>query len=282
MTEKLDLTQGGYQGDSIEETFKPFTAEHMSYWWFFREILRPSDGRAPYHVRKTSGEELSDGEKREFVALSLLGYQVYTNVFEAYTFFQEMVEHAKQDISAHHDFHATRAWKALYSSLYRSVTAMANTACVVYCQKSPLGHSKRGEIRNYTPRGAINLLRGRGCLHVASFLESCEDRLKIRHQLDHYWLIWKTVGKGHFLIDAKYVEKAYVAIDPSELDINVNAIGLAYQHILDTVHDFNDIYRDISVEGGPFDQYIESREWVIVYDDYGPPHNGKRPVPVPL
>ena len=89
MNASIDFTKGGYQGDAIEETFKPFSTHYMPFWWHFREVLRASD-RVSFHWKKPDSTVLSDDEQRELVALSSLNRAVYRGMADALAFLEQM------------------------------------------------------------------------------------------------------------------------------------------------------------------------------------------------
>jgi len=278
MNAEIDSKRGGYKGDVVEETFKPFSAQYMQFWWHFREVLRANHAASPWW-KKTDGTPISDDEQRELVALSLLNYAVYTGIAEALAFFEQMgYELSRTMLPGWRLFEVRRLWEAMYSSLYSSFNALCNIVCVVVGQKSPFGE-KPELVWNYTPRDALNLITGKGIKGLAEPLGRCRDRLEIRDHLDHYWLIWHSIVQGRFLLD-KHFEKGYVPIHPeTEVLTNVDAHKQAREHILDCAKDFDLIYRQLAIKGGYLDEYLSTKGWKIDYSDYGPPHNGQRPRP---
>jgi len=275
---EIDFTKGGYQGDVVEETFKPFTASYMPFWWHFHEVLRASD-RASSRWKKSDGTALSDDEQRELVALSLLNYAVYTGMAEAIASFEQMgYELSRTTVPAWRLFEVRMLWKAMYSSLYTSFNALCNIVCVIVGQKSPFGEDPK-RIWNYTPKQAYGLVNGRGIKELTEPISRCRDRLEIRDHLDHYWTIWHRIVQGQFLLDKNF-KKGYVPLYPEdEVLTTVDAHKLALEHIVESAKDFNLIYREIAVKGGHLDQYLSSRKWMVDYSDYGPPHNKQRPLP---
>ncbi len=89
MSGDVDFTRGGYGGDHFEESFKYFTAQHMEYWWQFREVLIASDRKKNVHCTYKNGDPLSDDDLREFIALSLTNYAVYVSITETLIFWNE-------------------------------------------------------------------------------------------------------------------------------------------------------------------------------------------------
>jgi hypothetical protein len=278
MSMQIDFTKGGYEGDVVEETFKPFTVPHVPFWWQFREVLRASD-RASHRWKKSDGTDLSDDAQRELVALSLLHYTVYHGIAEAITFFEQMGCELSQTVApGWRIFQVRRSWKAMYSSLYTSFNALCNVVCVVVGQKSPFGEDPT-RIWNYTPKRALDLVKGRGIKALVEPIGRCRERLEIRDHLDHYWTIWLSITQGRFMMDENF-EKGYVAIRPKdEVLPTVDAHKLASDHLVQSAQDFNLIYREIAVKDGYLDQYLSSNKWMVDYSDYGPPHDKQRPMP---
>ena len=64
-----------------------------------------------------------------------------------------------------------------------------------------------------------------------------------------------------------------------EVSPEVDAVELAYGHVVESAEDFNLVYRELAVEDSYLDQYLLAKGWEIDYSDYGPPHNGQRPLP---
>lgn len=130
MQQKIDLSKGGYGGDSTEEMFKSFSASHIPYWWHFREVLRASHKAEP-HWQDASGNPLSKNEYEELVAVSLYNYQVYTCLMEALTFYEQVVHEVnRHNTSGSRVFEVRKNWKAAYSSLYSSFNALCNLILV--------------------------------------------------------------------------------------------------------------------------------------------------------
>jgi hypothetical protein len=275
MNPSIDFTRGGYKGDVVEETFKPFSASYMPFWWYFREVLRACDRASP-HWKKSDGTDLSDDEQRELVALSLLNYAVYMGIAEAVASFEQMKgQLSRTMLPGWRLFEVRRLWKAMYSSLYTSFNALCNIICVVVGQKPPV-KKKRGRAWNYTPTDALKLVNDRGIKELAEPLGRCKDGLEIRDHLDHYWTIWHNIIQGQFLLDENF-KKGYVPLHPkTEVSLHLDAQKLAHKHIVESAKDFNLIYRELSVEDGFLDQYLSAKGWRIDYSDY-PPHNGQRP-----
>jgi len=278
MSVNVDFSKGGYQGDIIEETFKQFTVKSMPFWWHFREVLRASQLASP-HWTKADGAALSDDEQKELVALSLMNYAVYTGIAESLAFLEQLqFEVFRTTFDSWRIFDARRHWKATYSTLYSSFNALSNIVCIVVGLKPPLGE-KRGKVWNYSPSSAYRLVNGKGINTIAEPLRRVTQRLEIRSQLDHYWLIWHGIVQGKFLIDKNFT-KGYVPLDMgADVSLDVDAIGLAREHLIKSVEDFNVIYRELSVAGAFLDQYVSARGWMVDYSDYGEPHNGQRPKP---
>jgi len=185
---------------------------------------------------------------------------------------------AEPDLPQRKLFLLRRSWKALYSSFYGSFNALANIVCVVVGVKSPFGE-RPSLIWNYTPAQAIKLVSGRGLGKLAEPMERCKQRLEIRDQLDHYWLIWHSITSAGFMIDKDFV-KGRVPLQPSvEAIPSVDALQLAQKHIEGCSQDYDLVYHELSVSGGFLDQFFAAKGWKVIYADYGPPHNGKRPQP---
>lgn len=278
MSMNVDFSKGGYQGDIIEETFKQFTVRSMPFWWHFREVLRASHLASP-HWAKADGSALSGDEQKELVALSLMNYAVYTGIAESLAFFEQLqFQVFRTTFDPWRIFDARRYWKATYSSLYSSFNALCNIVCIVVGHKPPFGE-KPGKVWNYSPSSAYRLVNGKGIVSISEPLKRVTERLEIRSQLDHYWLIWHGIVQGKFLIDKNFT-KGYVPLDiGADVSLKVDAIGLAQEHLIKSVEDFNVVYRELSVAGGFLDQYVSARGWAVDYSDYGEPHNGQRPKP---
>jgi hypothetical protein len=272
------MSQGGYKGDVVEETFKPFSSLYIPFWWHFHEVLRASDRASPLW-RKSDGVALSDDEQRELVALSSLNYAVYTGMAEALAFLEQMrCELLRTMDPGWRLFEVRRLWKAMYSSLYTGFNALCNIVCVVVGERSPFGE-KPGRIWNYTPKDAYKLVNGKGIRELTEPLCRCRGRLEIRSHLDHYWTIWHEIVQGRFLLDKNF-KRGYMPIHPdAEVSLEVDAVELAYEHVVESAKDFNLIYRELAVKDGYLDQYLLAKGWEIDYSDYGPPHNGQRPLP---
>ncbi len=278
MNMKIDFSKGGYQGDIIEETFKPITAPNMPFWWHFREVLRASQAAQAYW-KQISGPPLPVEGQRELVALSLMNYAVYTGIAEAIAFFEQMsFELAATKSEQWRVFEVRRLWKAFYSSLYTSLNALCNLVCILVGQKSPWGNDPN-RVWNYTPKEAYNLVSGRGIKVLAEPINRCRDRLEIRDHLDHYWTIWLGVNKGVFMMDENF-QKGYVSLHPNtEVRLNVDARKLAETHYSECLSDYNLVYYEMAVQGGFLDKYLLAKGWEIDYTDLGSPHSGKRPTP---
>lgn len=275
---KIDLTRGGYRGDVVEETFKPFSAQYMPSWWHFREVLRANHAASPWW-KKTEGTAISDDEQRELVGLSLLNYAVYTGMAEAVAFLEQIgCELSRTTVPGWRLFEVRRVWKAMYSSLNTSFNALSNIVCIVAGQK-PVLRKKAGTVWNYSPKDALNLVEGQGLKDLLDPLRRCKDRLQIREHLDHYWLIWHSIVRGKFLLDKNF-EKGYAPIHPdAEVSADVDAYQLATEHVVGCATDFDLIYGELAIKGGYLDQYVSAKGWEIDYSDYGPPHSGQHPSP---
>lgn len=274
----IDFSKGGYQGDVIEEAFKDFTTIQIPYWWHFREVLRSSDRDSPYWQRN-DGQPLAQEDKKALIVLSQLNYSVYVEIASALSF----LEQTKQALilslpSQQRIFEVRKLWKATYSCLYASFNALSNIIYILI-KPAPPFKIRGGKLWNYTPLEALGLVNGRGLNSLHKVLGQCNDRLEIRNQLDHYWTIWQYISQGQFLIDENF-KKGYVPLDPfAEVSIKTDAITLTNEHITENVADYNLIYQELSVSGGYLDHYLSTNGWKIEYTDYGPPHNGQRPLP---
>jgi hypothetical protein len=283
MGQDIDFTQGGYGGDAIEETFKPFTQQHMEYWWQFREVLRAPQAKPNPNQNcvwwKIGHNSLSDNEWTDLIAISLTHYAVYTNIADAISFFNILGNELNRNVAGGERLiHVRRTWKAIYSSLYSSLTALSNLISVIVTQKPRVQFRPNGEAWNYTPRPTRDLVQGRGLNQIADPLKRCIDRMVIRDHLDHYGLMWCSLGQNHFFIDSNIV-KGQVVIDPSSVKYDLDAIKRAEDDLVGCAQDFNLIYKEMASTGGYLDTYLQSRGWIIDYSDFGPPHNGQRPKP---
>jgi hypothetical protein len=311
MQTNIDFTSPGYQGDPVEDHFKGFTRAHMPFWWHFRAVLRPTPAASPY-LKRIDGATPSEDEQRDFVALSLLNYAVYTGIAEALDFFQHMQHEMwglgtcptsgsliiplptsitgsysyqqAQQVGAQSSkdwqaFEVLKFWKGAYSSVYRSFNAFCNIICVVVAQQPPLRRHRSGEVWTYGYKETVDLLRRCAAKKLIEILERCNQRLEIRHHLDHCWLIWHSIGPGSFQIDANF-QKGYVPIHPGvQVSATVDAHKRTQRDIRGSADDFDLAYQELAVKDGFLDRYLTARGWEIDYSDYGPPHNGRRPLP---
>jgi hypothetical protein len=279
MTEFVDFSKGGYKGDFIEETFKPFSQIHLPYWWQFREVLRSNQASNPIWTH-VDGSPFDESDYRELIALSLIHYHVYTGITEAIVSLQEMQAQLSPLINASgwQLVQVRRLWKSTYSNLYSSYNALCNIICVTVGVKSPFGDRPSG-VWNYTPNDAFKLIRRKGITTIDALLGSCKDRMELRDHLDHFWTVWHEIVNGRFLIDENF-KKGYVAVNPSrEVRTSIDALTLAWEHVIGCADDFNAIYKLLATSDGYLDQYLQARNWRVDYSDYGEPHNGKRPKP---
>ncbi len=309
---EINFDKGGYQGDAVEEAFKPFTTQRMPFWWHFREVLRASDRASP-HWRTSDGSVLPDEGQRELVGVSLLNYAVYTALAEAITFLQEIEDElglpapvgptsgsgfwrvdgtlstgttstyqqelpdTEAGFPGRQLFQVRRAWKALYSSLYTSFNALCNIVCVVAGKKALL--KKTEPVWNYTPKNAIDLVTEAGLKPLTEPLLRFKQRMEIRHHLDHYWLIWHTISHGKLRFDSDFAKGRLLIRPEVELSLGIDAHQRALEDIEGSAGDFNLIYRQMAVSNGFLDKYLHAMDWKIDYSGYGPPHAGQRPLP---
>jgi hypothetical protein len=274
MLAPVDLTRGGYQGDEVEEEFKFFTSQKLSYWWHFREVLRSSDTRSDRWSRR-DGTSLSDVEQREFLMLSLLNHAVYTSFAEAIVSGRHLAVQAAD--SSPTIFHIRRHWKAAYSSLYTSFVPLCNLVAFLATSETP-----------YTASGKVNNLswgQTKDALTKASpplgiFIDPLtrvHKRLELRSHLDHYWLIWLVCRPDGVFMDRDF-EKGHLPLDrPTEYGDNV--VERLMEDIELTAADYDLVYQQLAVSEGTFDRFLERRGWRVRYEDYGTPHNGSRPAP---
>jgi hypothetical protein len=275
---EVDFSQGGYGGDITEETFALLTKPRMPFWWQFREVLRASPQTSD-KWKHVDGSALAPNEHKELIALSLTNYHVYTGLAEAISFFEQMQFAIFRTTSAQERvFEVRRSWKAMYSSLYSSFTALSNIVCIVAIKKSAFGKDPSKGIQNYSPSNAIKYTEGNHD-KLAKPLRRINDRLEIRHHLAHYWTIWLQIVQGHFLIDKNF-RKGYVSlVPPSKEEEMIDGAKLAKEHLFDSLDDYNVIYRELAIKGGFLDQYLKANGWIVDYSDFGPPHNRSRPLP---
>lgn len=307
----IDFSRGGYRGDSIEEHFKWFTTQHMEYWWHFREVLRPADRK--YHRRQNQPKllpkwwrkkgltslnrrlplcyrtgwrkkgvgKLANEDYEELIALSLLNYAVYTGIAEALSFFTEM----QQAVLQHDGFRSKRNWKSLYSSLYTSFNAFIQVVSVVIGKKRHYSSvvKENGKKYGWTLKKLKDRMDKDGSPSKAlgatiEVLDRCNTRLQIRHQLDHWWTIWTKLDY-RFLMDPEFRNTGFVQLDPeaNQWENGVDIVQKSIDDIVSCMRDFNLIYKEMAVEGGYLDQYLDSQGWFIDYSNYHP-HNG-RPKP---
>ena len=277
MTTDIDLTKGGYGGDVVEEMFKPFTAQYMEYYWHFREVLIPKQQKGDTQWRRLDGKPLTDDDWKPLIALSMTNYAVYTGMAEALGFYEQMTDELhRTTFEGWRVFEVRRAWKAMYSSLYSSFTALSNVICMVVGRK-PVFKNVSGT-RNYDPGDANEILKPFPAM-LAPFQDS-QQRLEIRNQLDHYWLIWHKIVQGQFLIDSNFTQKAHLVIDPKkDAKVDLDAYQKAHDDLLACATNFNLIYKELAITDGHLDTYIEHNKWRIDYSDYGTPHDHERPLP---
>lgn len=278
MQKMIDFSQGGYGGDAIEEMFKPFSREHIPFWWHFREVLRASH-EAKLHWQNSNGSPLSNDECKELVAISLLNYQVYTCLMEALSFYEQLVHEVNRHNSpASRFFEVRKNWKAAYSSLYSSFTALCNLMMVVVC-KQPIYDPQKDYRANYGPGKTIKFLHKAGHLRLHSIANSCQVLLEVRSHLDHYWVIWQHISQGSFLMDENF-EKGYVVTNPSStVATSIDAVKRLREEVLAFASAYNEIYIALSEEHGFLDRYLAAKGWKVDYSDFGTPHNGERPKP---
>lgn len=275
---EIDLFQGGYSGDVIEDLYKPFTGLNMEYWWHFREVLRSGQFKGHPYWRRKDNAPLEESDWENLIALSLTHYAVYTGIAEAIAFFEilsyELNRTTFPPIRLHE---VSRNWKAMYSSLYSSFTAFSNVVCIVVGQKDIFKSSNKS--RNYDPGDAKAILKSTNELALIQVFESCLTSLEIRNQLDHYWLIYRDIDLGRFNIDEDFKKKGHLVTDRSQIKVTINAYEKASVDLMDCMKSFNIIYKAIAKEDGYLDRYLKVKGYAIDYSDYGPPHNGKRPQP---
>jgi hypothetical protein len=278
MAPDIDLTRGGYGGDVIEEMYKDFTANHLEYWWHFREVLFASAEKRTAQWKRVDGQLMQDSEHEDLIALSLTNYAVYTNLVDAISFLDELSFSLHQfNNPASRLNNVRRSWKGFYSSLYSSLTAISNILCVIVLREPRITIKPGGEVWNHTPRKAFNL-QSKGFNTLAISLRICIDKMIIRDQLDHYGLIWHSINRGSFLIDNKFT-KGYIHIDASNIVLDIDAFKKAHDDLSEFVHTLNQIYKELSVSHGYLDGYLKDKGWFIDYSGYGFPHNGSRPKP---
>ncbi|NUQ05082.1 MAG: hypothetical protein HUU31_14450 [Anaerolineae bacterium] len=277
MPPDIDLTRGGYGGDIVEEMFKPFTAQYMDYWWHFREVLRPGQERGNPHWHRIDGNSLTDDDWKPLIALSMTNYAVYTGLAEALGFFEQMRnELYRTTFTGWRVFEVRRAWKAMYSSLYSSFTALSNVICMVVGKK-PIFKNAAGN-RNYDPGDAKGVVQTIPA--ILTPFGDCQQRLEIRNQLDHYWLIWHGIEQGQFFIDRNFSQKAHLVIDPAnDAQVDLDAYKKAQDDLINCASNFNLIYKEMAITGGYLDAYFAHNGWYVEYSDYGKPHNQMRPKP---
>lgn len=282
MPPDIDLTRGGYGGDDIEERFKPFTSQHMEYWWQFREVLVASDRKSSARWKMLDGSPMPDDDYRKLIAVSQLNYAVYTGIGEALSFHDDIQTAVQQNDL----FSAKRAWKSLYSSLYGSFNAFCNLAYVVICNASPFGSDPQNPRNPKTSKIKQDLTTA-GATSVVTVIGRCDARLIIRHQLDHWWTIWTAfiadagTQQVSFRLDSAF-SRGYIRVNPeTEIDWtqSIDVLQRAIDDIKECADDFNSIYKEMARTGGALDTYLTDNCWYIDYSEFGEPHNGKRPLP---
>jgi hypothetical protein len=275
----IDFSKGGYQGNFIEETFKGFTANYMPHYWYFREVLRSSH-LPSVHWKKVTGESLApeDEEAKDLVAISMIMYHVYTCLAEAISFYQALeYEIGKFNSNGTREFEVKRNWKAAYSSLYTSVTSISNLLLIVEGKKLLYEYYPDGTPKNYSPGNAITFFKSRNKL-FSDIIKNCQDRLEIRNHLDHYWTIWTSIGQGVFLFDKDFSKGYVVTSPPADGQYGIDARSKLNEDIVNTAKDLDTLFLELSRPGGSLDMYLNTKDTVIDYSDYGAPHHGERPL----
>ena len=270
MGTEIDFTKGGYTADRVEERFKPITSDKMEFWWHFRELLRPS--LSPSVLWRDGKNQLPDEDQRQLVGLSLVNYHVYTSIAEAITYQKEL----ETAVCGTEIFDVRRLWKAGYSSLYTSFTALSVIVNYVAFQRN-FFRKITPHLLNWMPGDAVREARTRSSPDLLGPLEACERIMAIRHHLDHYWLIWMAGGIKTFKFDTGFS----LGRIPFESEVSCTTDGLKRlrDDIMAIMIGYNAIYRALSISGGYFDRFLAAKGWNIDYSDYGPPHNGTRPKP---
>jgi hypothetical protein len=273
----IDFSKGGYQGDDVEQMFKGFTTIHLSHYWYFREVLRASDSQSE-HWQKITGGPLTEEETKNLVAISMIMYHVYTCLGEAISFAQALdYELAQYNLNATRHFEVKKNWKAAYSSLYTSLNAMSNLLMIV-AGENPVLKSKPGKIpKNYTPQDPIDFFR-QSTPTLSATISSCRDRLEIRSHLDHYWTIWTGIGQGVFRLDKDFSKGYVVTSPPADGQYGIDARSKLNEDIVNTAKDLDTLFLELSRPGGSLDKYLNTKDTVIDYSDYGAPHHGERPL----
>ncbi|VTR91558.1 unnamed protein product [Gemmata massiliana] len=276
----VDLTRGGYKGDTTEEAFKSDTSKALSYWWHFREVLRASHTRNPNWVR-LDGTPLDDEGQQKLVALSLLNYAAYTGFAGAIAARDGLVSMLNGPRESHLrlPFELRRRWKEAYGSLYSSFAALLNLVCILSEPSQPLIKGDKVTTYNFDDRVKNSLTtKGGGLARARIALEQVHACLEIRTQLDHYWLIWTELRPEGLFMDGSFGKKGHIPLDgPSSC--NVNVVARLSQDINATAGNFDSVYRELAVTDGYLDQLFTKNNWQVRYDDYGLPHNGARPRP---
>lgn len=272
----------GYKGDIVEEYFKPFSSQYMEYWWHFREILQASDRFSA--IWKTCGNNapLSDEDQQQLIGISMLNYTVYLAVVEALTFYDDMNIELHRFLSPFRGFIIRKLWKATYSSLYTAFNALSNIVHIVVYKQSVTKINSKGEISTQTAGSIVNKLRGdadTNLQQLGDLLKKCQDNLEIRTQLDHFWTMWMRLQQGEFLIDKDYKKGQIIVYPDVEAQLKDDALKLTYNHIIELVTTFNEIYRDLASKGGYLDKYFDDRNWYVDYGNFGFYDEQRRPLP---
>jgi hypothetical protein len=272
MPPDIDLTRGGYGGDSIEEEFKWFTGNTMEYWWHFREVLWAADRKSTAHWRMIDGSVMCDDDHRKLIAVSLLNYAVYTGIAEALSFFFDL----KSSIAQGNLFHTRRAWKSMYSSLYSSFNAFSNLAYIVICNKSPFGKDPTNP-RNPSLQTIKDELGKVNASYAIQAIENTQARMEIRNQLDHWWTIWTgfiqedATQPIKFKLDHNF-RKGYILLEADqEVDWKraYDALQRGIDEITGCAVDFNHIYKEMARTGGALDKYLTDNGWELDYSPFG-------------
>ena len=112
---------------------------------------------------------MPDADQRELVGLGLEHYHLYTASGEALTYHEELKNViSRNEFSAKKTFDVRRMWKAVYSSLYTSFTAMSIVVNYVAFQRS-FFKKTTPHVMNWMPGNILDEARKRNSPDFACF-----------------------------------------------------------------------------------------------------------------
>lgn len=168
-----------YEGDPIEEWFKPVSSYYLSYWWFFREVIR-----AGTFLEKDDESQPTQEEKDSILALAYLNYSVYTNYTYVAVDAGEIEALEKVPYSSYSITLARRNIKAAVGSMYSAMISLANATNVLFT----MGNGKQENLSLGEIEQNANTSSNSDFKKCLKLLKEMSSRLVIRHHEDHYWV----------------------------------------------------------------------------------------------